>query len=140
MIRTAAAIAATATTGLLLAGCAPVEGEDRFVSDAPMASVTGEAERCVNTSSIRHSRVHDDRTIDFEVGSRTYRNTLGRGCSGLGFERSFTYSTSINRLCAGEIIYVLRTMGGRPERGPGCSLGEFAPIEYVERDIDTMQQ
>ena len=140
MIRTAAAIATTAASGLLLAGCAPVESEDSFVSEAPMASVTGEAERCINTASIRHSRVHDDRTIDFVIGSRTYRNTLERGCSGLGFEKSFTYSTSINRLCAGEIIYVLRTVGGRLDRGPGCSLGEFVPIEYVERDIDTMQR
>ena len=137
MIRTAAAIAAT---GLLLAGCAPVEGEDRFVSEAPMASVTGEPVSCLNTANIRQSRVHDDRTIDFEVGSRTYRNTLRPGCSGLGFEKSFTYRTSINRLCSGEIIYVLRSLGGQLERGPGCSLGEFVPIDYVERDIDTMRQ
>lgn len=137
MIRTATTIAATA---LVIAGCTPVEGGDRFVSEAPTASVTGEAVSCVNTTSIRQSRVHDDRTIDFEIGSRTYRNTLGQGCSGLGFEKSFTYRTSINRLCAGEIVYVLRTVGGRPERGPGCSLGEFVPIDYVERDIDTMQR
>lgn len=137
MIRTTAAIAAT---GLLLAGCAPVEGEDRFVSEAPMARVTGEPVSCLNTTNIRQSRVHDDRTIDFEVGSRTYRNALGPGCSGLGFEKSFTYRTSINRLCSGEIVYVLRSLGGQLERGPGCSLGEFVPIEYVDRDIDTMRQ
>ena len=137
MIRTAATVVAT---GLLLSGCAPVESEDRFVSEAPMASVTGEPVSCLNTANIRQSRVHDDRTIDFEVGSRTYRNTLRPGCSGLGFEKSFTYSTSINRLCSGEIVYVLHTFGGQLDRGAGCSLGEFVPIEYVDRDIDTMQQ
>ncbi|OBX18768.1 hypothetical protein A9995_09345 [Erythrobacter sp. QSSC1-22B] len=136
MIRIAAAIAAT---GVLLAGCAPTEGEDRFVSEAPMASVTGDPVNCLNTAMVRQSRVHDDRTIDFEVGSRTYRNTLGPGCGGLGFEKSFTYRTSINRLCSGEIIYVLRTIGGQLDRGAACSLGEFVPIEYVDRDIDTMR-
>lgn len=137
MIRTAAAITAT---GLLLASCAPVEDQEPFVSEAPMASVTGEAVSCIGTASIRRSSVHDDRTIDFGVGSRTYRNTLGPGCSRLGFEKAFTYATSTSQLCAGEIIYVLSSIGGRPERGAACSLGEFVPIDYVERDIDTMQQ
>ncbi|MEP2725069.1 hypothetical protein [Roseibium sp.] len=137
MIRTAAAIAASA---LLLFGCSPVEADEPFVSDAPMASVTGEAVSCISTASIRRSSVHDDRTIDFAVGSRTYRNTLSPGCSRLGFEKAFTYQTSTSQLCSGEIIYVLSNIGGRPERGPGCSLGEFVPIDYVDRDIDTMQQ
>lgn len=137
MIRTATAIAAAS---LLSTGCAPVEGDDRFISEAPMASVIGDPVNCLNTANIRQSRVHDDRTIDFDVGSRTYRNTLGPGCSGLGLEKSFTYRTSINRLCSGEIVYVLQTLGGQLERGPGCSLGEFVPIEYVDRDIDTMRR
>ncbi len=138
MIRTAT-VAMTAT-GLLLAGCAPTAEQEPFVSEAPMASVTGEAVSCVMTSSVRQSRVHDDRTIDFEVGSRTYRNTLAPGCNRLGFEKAFTYRTSTSQLCSGEIIHVLSTVGGRPERGAGCSLGRFVPIEYVDRDLDILRQ
>ena len=120
---------------LLLAACAPVEGDDDFVSDAPPARVVGEPESCITTTAIRNSRVRDDRTIDFEMaGGRVYRNTLGSRCPRLGFEKGFTYRVSTSRLCNVDIIYVLDTTAGGVERGAGCGLGEFVPIEYLDED------
>lgn len=98
-------------------------------SSAPAAKVVGEAVDCVSIAGLR-STVHDDSTIDFEAGSRTYRNTLPYSCSGLGFEKAFTYQTSLTQLCSTDIIYVLRNTGGQLDRGAGCGLGKFVPIEY----------
>ncbi|NVE95782.1 hypothetical protein [Altererythrobacter lutimaris] len=119
----------------VIAACAPVEGDDDFVSRAPAAKVVGEAQNCIPLSGVRQSTVHDDRTIDFRApGGKIYRNTLTRSCPRLGFEEAFTYETSINQLCSTDIIYVLENFGGEIRRGPGCSLGKFVPIEYVEED------
>ncbi|MEP3052465.1 MAG: hypothetical protein ABJP48_06920 [Erythrobacter sp.] len=121
-----------------IASCAPVEGSSEFVSDAPPAKVVGEPVTCLSITSIRQSNVHDDRTIDFVTrGGKVYRNSLSRGCSRLGFEESFTYATSIARLCRNEIIYTLESGGGNNlQRGAGCSLNDFVPIEYIEDEED----
>ena len=98
------------------------------------ARSVSEPENCISLSQIRNTRVHDDRTIDFHTtGGRIYRNTLPRGCNGLGFEESFSYRTSLSRLCSTDIITVLRTGGGGID-GPSCGLGQFQPIELPERD------
>lgn len=105
--------------------------QTRPASDAPSARVVGDARDCVPIVGMR-SMVRDDRTIDFEAGSRTYRNTLPYSCPSLGFERAFTYETSLTQLCSSDIIYVLQNAGGRLDRGAGCGLGKFVPIEYVK--------
>lgn len=114
-----------------LAGCSNYASSNKAapVSKAPAAKVVGDAVNCVSIAGLR-STVHDDRTIDFEVGSRTYRNTLPYSCSSLGFEKAFTYQTSLTQLCSTDIIYVLQNAGGRLDRGAGCGLGKFVPIEY----------
>ena len=53
-------------------------------------------------------------------------------CNSLGFEKAFSYETSLSRLCSTDIIYVLRNVGGRPDRGAGCGLGKFVPVEIVK--------
>lgn len=99
---------------------------------APAASVVGEPVSCLNLNQIQHQRVHDDYTIDFELSNgRLYRNTLDGRCPQLGFERAITFDTTMNRLCEGEIIYVLRQGGDGLERGAACGLGEFVPIELA---------
>lgn len=76
--------------------------------------------------------MRSDQIIDFEMqGSDVYRATLPSRCPGLGFERAFTYETSIDQLCGADIIYVLMNVGGVPQRGAGCGLGSFVPVEYV---------
>ena len=116
-----------------LAGCNAYGSNEKSapISKAPAAKVVGAAEDCISIAGLR-STVHDDRTIDFEVGSRTWRNTLPYKCSSLGFEKAFTYQTSLTRLCSTDIIYVLRSTGGQLDRGAGCGLGQFVPIEYVK--------
>lgn len=118
---------------LLALACAPVQSDEDFVTDGPPVRVAGEAENCISITRIRTSRVHDDRTIDFEMnGGKVYRNTLPAKCPRLGFEEAFTYETSLSRLCNTDIIYVLETVGGDLRRGAGCGLGDFIPVEYVE--------
>ncbi len=117
---------------LAVGGCHHQMEDDDFVSDAPAVEVIGDPVDCLPIGSIRNSTVHDDYTIDFEVGSKTYRNTLPHRCPSLGFEEAFTYETSLTRLCSTDIIYVLRRTGGELERGAGCGLGKFVPVEPIE--------
>lgn len=116
---------------LWLMSCAPVEPDENFISDAPDVRVVGEAESCITVSQLRNTVVHDDRTIDFHVGSRIYRNNLTRRCPGLGFEESITYDVRGSQLCRPDIIYVLETVGGQLSRGVGCQLGDFIPVELI---------
>ena len=120
---------------LLAAGCAPVERDPDADpgAGAPAVKVLGEAKSCINRNQIRQTRVQTDQVIDFEMrGGDTYRSILPNRCPGLAIERSFTYNTSIDQLCSAEIIYVLQNIGGVPQRGAGCGLGRFVPVEYVE--------
>ena len=96
---------------------------------APAVEVVGEAKRCIETNRIQNTVVHDDRTIDFDLGRETYRNTLPARCSGLGFEERFAYKTTIGQLCSIDVITVLQSGG---IRGATCGLGEFVPVRYVE--------
>ncbi|GGE21345.1 hypothetical protein GCM10011529_29960 [Polymorphobacter glacialis] len=83
---------------------------------------------CVNIQNIRQTNVIDDSTIDFVMrGGETLRNRLPNSCPQLGFERAFSYSTSISQLCSVDIITVLQ-QGGGIRRGASCGLGPFTPI------------
>lgn len=120
---------------LAASACAPIERDTKAdpAAGAPAVKVLGEAQNCVNRSGIRQTLVRNDRVIDFEMrGGKVYRNTLPQSCLGLGMERAFTYSTTIDQLCSPEIIYVLQNFGGVPQRGAGCGLGKFVPVEYVK--------
>ena len=114
---------------LAIAACAPPIEREREIR-APAIRATGEIESCVDTARISDTDVHDDYTIDFEVGGKTYRNTLPNRCFSLGFEERFAYSTSTARLCQGELITVLHSDGGR---GASCALGGFLPVELEQR-------
>lgn len=114
-----------------LSACQSEMDRQRPLTKAPAATVVGPAEDCIPLASLSSSRVHDDYTIDFKVGSRTYRNTLPNKCPSLGFEKAFTYSTSLTRLCSTDIIYVLRQGAGQLDRGAGCGLGRFVPVELT---------
>lgn len=119
---------------LALAGCQQAADSTPKPSKAPAAKVVGEAVSCIPIVSIRASRVHDDRTIDFEMGaSKVYRNTLPYACPRLGFEEAFTYETSLSQLCSTDIIYVLQRTGGSLDRGAGCGLGQFVPVELEKK-------
>jgi len=66
--------------------------------------------------------------IDFVLhDGSVLRNRLPYACPQLGFERAFTYSTSLSQLCSVDIITVI-VQGGGPSRGASCGLGQFTPI------------
>ncbi|WP_017670414.1 hypothetical protein [Blastomonas sp. AAP53] len=114
----------------LAQGDAPAAKKSRV----PPAEVVGEPVSCINLSQIRSSEVRDDRTIDFVMsGGRVYRNELPQQCGSLGFDRAFTYSTSLTQLCNVDIITVLQNVGGGFNRGASCGLGEFTPVKLIKQ-------
>lgn len=93
----------------------------------------GEPISCLLLQNIRESKVIDDATIDFYTrDGKVYRNRLPNSCPQLGFERAFSYQTSITQLCNVDIITVLMTTSPL-QRGASCGLGKFTPIEKPER-------
>ena len=94
----------------------------------------GEPKSCIMRSSIRSTDVIDDETIDFRMNNGDiYRNHLPSKCSGLGFERAFSYKTSTNQLCNVDIIRVLDQTAGRLDTRGACGLGKFQQIEKIPR-------
>ena len=129
-MRTFSYAAAAAATLFACAGPTPRQlADQRALAEArPL----GPPEDCVTLTSIRDTRVRDDRTIDFRLtGGRVLRNRLPNSCPGLGFEDSFGYRTSLNRLCSVDVITVRRTGSGTT--GATCGLGSFQPIELPDR-------
>jgi len=101
---------------------APTKG----VTTLPQKSASA-GQSCLQLSRIREARVVDDHTIDFYVSGReVLRNTLPNACPQLGFEKAFTYSTSLSQLCSVDIITVI-IQGGGPRTGASCGLGAFVP-------------
>jgi hypothetical protein len=127
-------IVASALVALLAAGCTPkvgMSGSDGHGRDVPVATAIGKPVNCIPLAGVRESPVRDDWTIDFRVNGQWYRNTLPNRCNGLGFERTFSYGTSLSQLCNVDIITVLATGGGGGLRG-SCGLGEFQPVELAK--------
>lgn len=97
----------------------------------PVATPAGEARTCIPIGAIRESLVRSDGVIDFVMRDRrVYRVTLPNGCPGLGFERRFSYATSLSRLCAQDIITVLTT--APVQRGASCGLAPFQPVTLAK--------
>ena len=121
-----------------LTGCAAQGGERQrnngHSTNTPAVKVVGEPVTCLPIQSIRESRVRDDWTIDFRTnGNRWYRNTLPNRCNGLGFERAFSYATSLSQVCNVDIITVIANTGGPgPISRGSCGLGQFTPVELVK--------
>jgi hypothetical protein len=129
------AVPLLAGAALLSFGARSEDTNPRQQSKAPPVEVLGEAVSCVNISRIRNTVVHDDYTIDFNLGGGDiYRNTLPNRCPQLGFEERFAYEVSTGQLCSIDMISVIQ--GGAVGRGPRCSLGKFVPVRYVEAAAD----
>jgi hypothetical protein len=113
---------------LALIAAAAAPAADRV----PEATPTGPAESCIPIVGIRESLVRSDSVIDFVMrGARVYRVTLPNGCPGLGFERRFSYATSLSRLCQQDVITVLST--APIQRGASCGLAPFQPVALAKR-------
>lgn len=129
-----ARLALLAALPVMLAGCAASQQDTgNPAAKAPAIKVVGDAQSCIPRSQIRQSVVRNDQIIDFEMRNGTvYRVTMPTRCPGLGFERAFAFETSIDQMCGADIIYVLMNVGGVPQRGAGCGLAPFVPVEYVK--------
>lgn len=102
----------------------------------PAAKPAGEAESCIRTSQIQHTRVHGDKVIDFHMnGKKVYRNELPFACSGLGFEERFGYKTSTGQLCSSDIITVIHSPPS--PHGVSCGLGKFQPVTLEKAPAET---
>ncbi|MDE2595897.1 MAG: hypothetical protein KGL44_03355 [Sphingomonadales bacterium] len=98
----------------------------------PAARVMGEAVSCLQLNAFDHTRVRDNRTIDFiGLGHKAWRNTLPYECPGLRMNDAFSYETSLSQLCSTDIIHVIEHAGG-PSRGAACGLGRFVPVELAK--------
>lgn len=131
---------ALAPLPLLAAACAPADPETvaarsaAAIAAAPEATVLGEGQNCIDRAQVRNTVVRSDQVIDFEMqGGKVYRDILAQRCPGLGMDRAISYETSINQLCRQQIVYSIQNIGGVVQRGGGCSLGDFVPVEYVKR-------
>ena len=115
---------------LMTAGCATESDQDREPpEELAKYNVTGETEQCLSLTSIRQSKPLDDYNILFETrGNETYLSRLPTRCSGLGFNRAFTYSTSLTKLCNTDIITVIDSNNPSSRRG-SCGLGIFEKLE-----------
>lgn len=115
---------------LPLAACMAQDRPTDRPAVSPMARVTGPAVSCIPLPQLRETRIRDDWTIDFiSSGRRGWRNTLSARCPGLRSNDAITYETSLSQLCSTDIVYVLEHIGGRPQRGAACSIGQFVPVE-----------
>ena len=121
--------AAAATLGCTAGRLTASEAADRAA--LAEARAVGEPEQCVTLISIRDTKVRDDRTIDFFLrDGRVLRNHLPNRCPGLGFDESFSYSTSTGQLCSVDTIRVHNASG---IQGAACGLGMFQPVELPPR-------
>jgi hypothetical protein len=128
------------------------------LSTTPFAATFGDetdvVRTCINRSSIRSTKVLDDRNVLFVMRDKTtYNNPLAKHCPGMhrGSPLSFTYAD--NKLCAGNNFAVLIRTGPSSNpmpytdpltnahsvlQGPSfaqgavCQLGLFTPITADE--------
>lgn len=125
---------ALSAPALLLAACSqPPKAAGPAPAVAPAAS-TAAAQNCVGLRQIRESVVKSDQVIDFVMlNGDILRNTLPNKCPSLGFEKAFSYATSLSQLCSTDIITVIQ-QGGGIRRGASCGLGQFVPITKEAAD------
>ncbi len=96
-----------------------------------------ESQRCINTSTIRSTRVIDDSHIVFVMrGNKLFLNTLRRECRGLGREGRFSYVVRSHSLCRNDQISVLYASGFGLQEGRSCGLGMFTPI--TKEDLEEL--
>ena len=102
-------------------------------ANLPVATPVGPPVNCIPLSAARESQVRDDWTIDFRTGGkRWYRTVLPYRCNSLGFDRAFTYQTSLSVLCSTDIITVFAQNGGGGGPRGSCGLGQFQPVEIAK--------
>lgn len=97
------------------------------------AAPAAEPTSCLPLVRIDHTSVVDDQNILFYThGGRIYLNRLANPAPGLGVDGPFMYKTSIDQLCANQIITVLESVGFGYLPGSTSALGKFEPIDEAD--------
>jgi hypothetical protein len=119
-----AAVGAAAALGIL---SLPAYGAGAGATPNP------ESKTCVDVSRVDYTHVVDDQNILFYMyGGNVYLNHLSHPAPGLDRNRPFMHRTSVNRLCANDIITVLEDWGFSFVPGASTTLGKFEPIGEEE--------
>lgn len=89
--------------------------------------------KCIDTRRIRRTDIIDNQNILFYMrGGEIYRNHLPNRCPSLRRGTTFSYRSTISRLCDIDIITILYNQGSGLSRGASCGLGKFLPITEDE--------
>jgi hypothetical protein len=106
-------------------------------NSAAAQAAPADAKSCVYLPDIDHTKIVDQRNILFYMRNRTIlQNVFREPCYGLNEKSRFAYgSSSLKRLCAGNIIAVLADLsfGGVATQNT-CRLGMFVPLDNDEVD------
>jgi hypothetical protein len=98
---------------VLLAGCA---------LETKPAPIADDSRDCLLLTQLHSTRAISDSQIIFRLyGGEEWVNEPAPACTGLRFDRGFTYDTRLHKLCRGQIIHA-----NAPARTP-CALGGFRP-------------
>ena len=120
------------------AGFIGTASADHKGSADPLAGYekTGEVVRCLPLRQVRDSDPIDDNAILFEVtGGRMYLNELRGKCAGLKRNGRYSYQTTQNQICVGDIITV-SNRSGTMQLG-SCGLGEFEALAEISEDAES---
>lgn len=119
--------------GFAVAGGLPARAQDAQSPAAGSEQPAAKTVDCVDLIRIDRTEVLDDQTILFHMkGGKIWRNRLPYKCPQLGFEKSFSHKTSINRLCSVDTITVINTGARMP--GATCGLGVFEEYTPPKKD------
>lgn len=116
-----------------LSACAGSPADEEPVDEVKDESLR----RCINTRTIRTTKVMDDLNLLFYTRGKTvYLNRLPRQCHGLSREQRFSYRTTSGNLCNLDMIRILYRSGTGLQEGNACRLGYFR--EITEEDVEGM--
>lgn len=88
-------------------------------------------DRCIRVSRIFESQVIDEQTVILDMrGGPDLKMALAGKCHGLRHYRGFSYSSSIDHLCAR--TDVIRVIRGSRGRGSTCAIASFTPLTADE--------
>ena len=120
------------------AGVIGTASADHKGSADPLAGYekTGEVVRCLPLTQVRDSDPIDDNAMLFEVRSGgMYLNELRGKCIGLKRNDRYSYKTTQNQICAGDII-TISNRAGTVQLG-SCGLGEFEALAEIPEDAES---
>jgi len=120
------------------AGVIGTASADQKGSADPLAGYekTGEAVRCLPLTQVRDSDPIDDSAMLFEVRSgQMYLNELRGKCIGLKRNDRYSYKTTQNQICEGDII-TISNHAGTVQLG-SCGLGEFEALAEIPENSES---